>query len=282
MIQRLLLAVDGSDPADRTASLAVALADRLDAELDVLHVPEGSAGTEDERRERGRALVGEAAALAGDAGVATETHVRAGDPHEVILDLADEVGADLVALGRHGRAGVAERLLGTVTDRVLRGTDVPVLTVPAGESAPALDGDVLVTTDGSENATAAAALAGTIATAAGGALHVLSVYDVEAAAGVFDAGGVDSAFVERLEGRARAATEEMAKQVRATAGDREVLQAVDRGVPHRAIGAYADDHDVAFLAMASTGTSNLAGRYLGSVTDRVLRTVQRPVVVVPS
>jgi nucleotide-binding universal stress UspA family protein len=49
-----------------------------------------------------------------------------------ILERAEEISADLIALGAHGRSGLDERLLGTVADRVLRHARMPVLLYPEG------------------------------------------------------------------------------------------------------------------------------------------------------
>jgi nucleotide-binding universal stress UspA family protein len=59
-------------------------------------------------------------------------YVGTGTPAMAILDRADEVSADLIALGAHGRSGLGERLLGTVADRVLRHARIPVLLYPEG------------------------------------------------------------------------------------------------------------------------------------------------------
>jgi nucleotide-binding universal stress UspA family protein len=48
-------------------------------------------------------------------------------PARAILDRAGEVGADLIAMGTHGRSGLGRLALGSVTDKVLRGADIPVL-----------------------------------------------------------------------------------------------------------------------------------------------------------
>lgn len=57
-------------------------------------------------------------------------YVGVGTPAVEILNRADEVGADLIVLGAHGRSGLDERILGTVADRVLRHARVPVLLYP--------------------------------------------------------------------------------------------------------------------------------------------------------
>ncbi|MFW6317770.1 MAG: universal stress protein [Halorubrum sp.] len=66
-------------------------------------------------------------------GIDLRTAVRKGDPHAVILDYADENDVDLVVMGTHGRTGVERYLLGSVTEKVVRMADPPVVTVRADE-----------------------------------------------------------------------------------------------------------------------------------------------------
>lgn len=54
-------------------------------------------------------------------------HARIGNPAEEILDLAGEIGADLIFIGSHGRTGVERLLLGSVSERVVRKAKCPVL-----------------------------------------------------------------------------------------------------------------------------------------------------------
>ena len=53
---------------------------------------------------------------------------------EGILDIAGERGADLIAMASHGRGGVRRLVLGSVTDKVLRGSGTPVLVVHGSEA----------------------------------------------------------------------------------------------------------------------------------------------------
>ena len=55
--------------------------------------------------------------------------VRLGAPWEEILSVATERGADLVVVGTHGRRGFAHALMGSVAERVVRLSTIPVLTV---------------------------------------------------------------------------------------------------------------------------------------------------------
>jgi nucleotide-binding universal stress UspA family protein len=64
-----------------------------------------------------------------DPAIAVEHRLEAGDPAPGILQVAGEVGCDLIVLGTHGRAGVARLLMGSVAEKVVRGASCPVLTV---------------------------------------------------------------------------------------------------------------------------------------------------------
>lgn len=65
------------------------------------------------------------------AGVETVSAVETGVPYLAILQYAQQHDADLVVMGTHGRTGVERYLLGSVTENVLRRSDVPVVTVRA-------------------------------------------------------------------------------------------------------------------------------------------------------
>jgi len=62
-------------------------------------------------------------------GLAVETVVREGFPPDVIAEEAKKHGADLIAMGTHGRTGLRHLLLGSTAERVIRSTPCPVMTV---------------------------------------------------------------------------------------------------------------------------------------------------------
>ncbi len=82
--------------------------------------------------EYGTSLVDTVADQLGD--VRTQTAVQGGSPFEVILDYAETHEIDLVVMGTHGRSGLDRYLLGSVTEKVIRMSDVPVLTVRTNEA----------------------------------------------------------------------------------------------------------------------------------------------------
>ncbi|AXG06674.1 universal stress protein [Haloplanus rubicundus] len=274
MFDRLLIATDGSDCARRAAKYGIELAARYDADVDVVSVYRGG-------ETQGQATLDEIADLAADAGVAVDTELLSGKPAKSIVDYADETGADLIVVGRRGRSGVRERLLGSITERVLRRSGPPVLTVSGSEvdadTGTAYD-DILVTTDGSDLAAEAGPYAANLAGRFDAILHVLNAVDVQAAAGVFNAGGVDREYIERLERKGQRAVDDLIAGIDAT--DLDVREAVVQGYAPDVIADYVDENDVDLVVMSSEGQSNLAGQQLGTVAGRVLRTVDRPVLVV--
>lgn len=62
--------------------------------------------------------------------VPTETELGTGVPARAIRTVADEVDADVIVMGTHGRTGLSRQLHGSVTERVVRTADVPVVSVP--------------------------------------------------------------------------------------------------------------------------------------------------------
>lgn len=62
-------------------------------------------------------------------GILAEGKVVEGCPDEAIVKAAEDVGADLIAMGSHGRTGLGKVLLGSVAERVIGSADRPVLVV---------------------------------------------------------------------------------------------------------------------------------------------------------
>ena len=144
MYEHLLLPVDGSPGTDAAADQAFEFARRYDARLDVLYVVDSSVMPLDahsqaifqELENEGRRTLDEFVTAAEERGLddVTGTILR-GAPHQVILDYVSNNDVDLVVMGTHGRTGLEHFVLGSVTERVLRLSEAPVLTVPLAENA---------------------------------------------------------------------------------------------------------------------------------------------------
>ncbi|MDQ2072046.1 universal stress protein [Haloarcula sp. NS06] len=160
MYEHILFPTDGSDGAAAALEHARNLAETHDATLHIMtvldtsspHIGMTSAGPEgattgmiaEEHDESEPGMVGEkhnidsslqdrsqaiveAAADEVDT-VDTVTAIERGPPHRAILDYADENDIDLIVMGTHGRTGIERYLLGSVAEKVVRTSDVPVLT----------------------------------------------------------------------------------------------------------------------------------------------------------
>ena len=293
MFDQILITVDGSDHSRRAATVGLEFTTTYDADIDVLHaIEDTSSATSTNDGNQGQhgdtdAVLADISEMATDVGVTVETHAVEGQPPEAIVSHANESGADLIVMGRQGRTGVGEQILGSVTDRVLRNTDVPVLVVPSGDPAGAAGvtyDRILAPTDGSEAAERAAPYSTDIAHHHDATLHVLNVIDPRFE-GIFSAGGGSEDFFERLEERGHDSIDQFIERGGQTAGettnDVDVRKTVVRGTTHEAIDEYVVENDIDLVVMASQGESGLTGQLLGSIADRTIRANEKPVLIVP-
>jgi nucleotide-binding universal stress UspA family protein len=139
-IQRILVAHDFSDTAQRALDVGLDLAEKLGARAVVVHayeipsygLPEGPAMTAEmiaqiERASR-TALDG-VVSRARRPGTSIEGMLRQGPAWSEIDAAAKEMRADLIVMGTHGRRGFARALMGSVAEKVVRTAPCPVLTV---------------------------------------------------------------------------------------------------------------------------------------------------------
>jgi nucleotide-binding universal stress UspA family protein len=151
--RRILYPTDGSEGAREAFRHALDLADRHDATLHVLNVvsdarwsmfdEEGGAVTsvdveaiQESLEERGSNVVSETAEEATDRDVdCVADVVTGGPPHRSILDYVEDNDIELVVMGTHGRQGFDRLLMGSVAEKVVRASPVPVLTVKMREEA---------------------------------------------------------------------------------------------------------------------------------------------------
>ncbi|ELZ42418.1 UspA domain protein [Halorubrum saccharovorum DSM 1137] len=283
MFDRILFPTDGSDGASAAFDHVLDLADDHDATVHVLNVADTThdsvtrIGGEvvDVLEREGEEVVEAAADRAADRGVETVTEVLQGGVAETIGTYAGEYGMDLVAMPTRGRTGFDRLLLGSTTERVVRESTVPVLSIrPDGETVRYPYRNVLVPTDGSERAGDALDRALTFADRAGATVHVLSVVDV-GVIGHEGYAGVDTL----VEG-----AEETVAEAAATAEEAGVdtVETVEVGSSAaRGIQAYVDGNAIDLVVMGTQGRTGIERYLLGSVAERIVRTSPVPVLTVP-
>ena len=287
MYDTILVPTDGSAGAEAAARHALNLASLFDSEVRFLSVVDKRsysgdlAGVDSLVADQREALVEGATNnlrpledLATETAVPFESSIEHGVPHESILEYADEHDVDMVAMGTHGRTGLQRVLIGSVTERVVRTSDIPVLTTRAVPNEHSSYEDVLIPTDGSDAASAAIDHGLTIAERYDATVHALSVVDVSSLAGSYDVTPIIEAWKDDCE---RAVTE-VAEA--AESRDIDVSTEVKQSTPYRAIKTYVENEGVDLVAMGTHGRTGLERYLVGSVTTRTVRTSDIPVLTV--
>jgi len=144
--QRMLVPLDGSEPAERVLVYAKELAGRLDLEVSLLYVctkeeyqvlPMHRSYVERLAEQVKTQTAAVRASVGGPSkgkAVQVNGRVSVGYPAEEILRYADENKIDLILMATHGRSGMKRWVLGSVADKVLRASKLPVLLVRSGTS----------------------------------------------------------------------------------------------------------------------------------------------------
>ena len=288
MYDRILVPTSGVDEPTPATERAIDLAERCGAAIHAIYVLEsgripiqdGSQYVLDELAGVGEVALERVEERARAAGVETvETTKAEGVPHSEILSYVDEADVDLVVMGTHGRKGLDRYLLGSVTEKVVRASPVPVLSIKRGDGSPGPIeySDVLIPTDGSEGAEAAVDHGVAFAETVDADVHGLYVIDVRATVPNVDAGS-QTEVRDLLEAEGDRATDYVDTQAR-NAG-LEVSTAVVQGTPYAQIREYVVEHDVDLIAMGTHGRTGLERYLLGSVAEKVVRTADVPVLTV--
>lgn len=148
MYNQVLIPTDGSDPSIKAAAHAFKLADRDGAAVHILYVvdstsqwtvgvygaPVSSGTTLSELEQKGVAVTENLAAQAAAMDLEVVTEVQSGHVRDTIIRYVSKHGIDLIVMGTHGHNGVERLLLGSVTERVLRTSDIPVLVVRTADN----------------------------------------------------------------------------------------------------------------------------------------------------
>lgn len=145
MFGKILLAYDGSDHARQALTIAAGMADTFGAELHVSHTPQVDTPrivvgafvgalekppTDEQIAEAGEHVVADARERADAAGITIAgVHIGRGDPAAQTLAAAEEIGADLIIMGRRGLGAVGALALGSVSQSVAHGAKCACMTV---------------------------------------------------------------------------------------------------------------------------------------------------------
>jgi nucleotide-binding universal stress UspA family protein len=280
MERRILVPLDGSPLAERALPCAVMLASEMPAELVLFQAVSVPFDYADEER---NSLLGRLEAAASEYlaqvagkldqnGLGVSQVVERGPAAESIVDY----GADtqLIVMATHGRTGANRWARGSVAERVLQGSSTPVLMICALQSPQRADSmrckSILVPLDGSPPAEQVLPPVVSIAKALDSKITLLRISIIQTS------GEFQGDLMMPLEGNTQTAdgiAQEYLDQVASRlAGEGvQVFTAVRRGAVAETIVDYSQDHQVDLIAMCTHGQTGLGRWALGRVSDRVLR-----------
>lgn len=295
MLTKILTPLDGSTTAERVLPFARLLAGALEIPLDLLEVVDVSAANLHLASEKARyldALIIEGERVSREhlnevaaslAGIKVSCIVERGSPADEIIQRAADDPTTLIAMATHGRSGVTRWMLGSVAEKVLRGTKNPLFLVRAGENKPRSEAairNIIVPLDGSRLAEAVLPAVVEMAKAIGLGVVLCRAYDLPASAYYGREGDIPD-YDQTLRDLKTEVEEYLTKQTESLnrAGLTNVSWAVLEGAVAEEIIRYARSAPGALIAMCTHGRSGVSRWVLGSVTEKVVRHTECPILV---
>jgi nucleotide-binding universal stress UspA family protein len=301
MYSKLLVPLDGSQLSEAILPYARTLAKTLHLPVDLLHILEperveavsaqvarNAHTVEAElRKVNEQYLAGVARSFAES--VTIHATVEVGNPPEVIVDRGAVQKGILIAMSTHGRSGFRRWYLGSVTEKVLRASNDPLLIVHGKQSESIHEASlkaILVPLDGSPLAERVLPHAAAIARDLQLKVVLVRVYSL--AALTYTENSIDEGSPIDVAGLTDTLNSEVQRYLEV-----KVSQLQDEGVKNITREMFAGDaaekivdltHQVpdSLVAMCTHGRSGIKRWVLGSITDRVVRHSGNPVLVVRS
>ncbi|MFC1896955.1 universal stress protein [Chloroflexota bacterium] len=217
-----------------------------------------------------------------DKGITTKTEVRVGTAADEIVNLADETNIGLITMSTHGRSGISRWTLGSVADKVVRGTKQPVFLIRAKGAHPNVrEKDILdkavVPLDGSKESEAVIPYIEELA--AKFKVEVTLYHMLSLDANIYSE--VQFTQTESL----RASAKDYIGRVAAQLEQKGIVvmakfSEVTKGAEAEEIINLADKTQADLVAMSTHGRSGISRWFLGSVADRVLHEGNTPLLLV--
>ncbi|HSE90031.1 MAG TPA: universal stress protein [Candidatus Binatia bacterium] len=290
MYTRILVPLDGSETAERVLPYARTLAGSLEIPVELLAVIEISRYVSAEKNRYLDALIDVAvhrnqeylqriAKTFPDVNI--KYSVEGGTPQEVIITRAADKGT-LITMATHGRSGINRWLLGSITEKILRGSNNHLLVVRANEEAKTEDKatlmSVMVPLDGSEQAETALPTAVELAKAMNLQVVLLQAYSLNIPYSqdcLPEVGELEA----KLQKEAISYLDNKVQQLKSE-GLVNVFPLALEGEPAGTIIEWARGSPSSLIAMCTHGRSGVKRWVLGSITEKVVRHSDSPVLVV--
>ena len=289
---RVLLPLDGSRYAEHALAFLSAMQHfgevhvELLSVLDDMEFPYTEPSSEDQERER-NLLATYLHEIGQDVtqhlGMTVTTEVLHGNPSEVIVEKSRRLDMDAIMIATHGRSGATRWRRGSVADKVVRTSHVPVFIVGPNameqgawletEAAPPFS-RILVPLDGSETSERALPVAARFVKTFGSVPHLFQAIKLGDRFDVVP--GYRQDVLDGFIGLAK----QYLTSVQGPAGlPEDTIVNAEIGSPAELLEAYIVDHDIDLIVMTSHGRGGLSRAALGSITDRLVG-VGPPVLVI--
>jgi nucleotide-binding universal stress UspA family protein len=295
MLRHILVPLDGSQLAESVLPAAAALATCFTARLTLLHVLETAAPETIHGQPhltdpaRAQAYLEGLARHPLLAGCAVDVHVhetRARDVAASVVNHAEELGSDLIVLATHGERGLRGLLFGRLALRALQRGTTPILLVRPLSTAPTAFRcrTILVALDGSTRHEPSVPMAAELANGFGAAVALVTVVPT-----VATLTGSHAATAALLPSATRQVLDLAERQTATYLQEKEngvrvwgvaVRSAVSRGDPVTALLEAARTQQADLVVMATHGKGPLDAFWSGSLTPKVMETLEPPLLLV--
>lgn len=217
-------------------------------------------------------------------GINVRAMTTIGKPEDEILRVAEEEGVDLITMATHRESLLARGILGSVTDRIIHQSSVPILTIRpeiVSETTPQKPEIILVPLDGSEVSESVVPLAMSIAQKSGSELLFVRVtnnpyQNAMGDAGIYYPSPLSSVKASIVAGEYLEPFVDKAKKLGISASMK-----TPTGSPAFCLISLADENDSTLTVIGTRGQEGIRRLIVGSVTDKVIRSSGNPVLIVP-
>ncbi len=290
MYHTILVPLDGSAFGERALAIATALAQATQAQVILMRAASASAfpgadPTEAQCQavEEAQAYLATLATGLSEQGLSVEVAAPYGDAAEAILLEISLRSADLVVMCTHGRSGLGRWIYGSVAEKVLARSPVPVLLVhPTGQVATlgpeSAQASILIPLDGSAFAEKALPHAAALARVFGGLILLVRAVGLPMAAYSYPGMGLVQESLEEEQRESEAYLGEVAQRLRADG--LSVQTVVREGWPADIIVYRGAALGARLIVMATHGRTGVARLLLGSVALDVIRRSPLPVLLI--
>ena len=287
-MKKILVPLDGSKLSEKVLDHIEVLAKKANTEIILLRVVPFSWPSEFIHvREMGDKMDKEASdylfsieSKLGEKGIKGEVCVKEGNAPEVICNVAREKGVNLIAMSTHGRGMVGRWALGSVADKVIQISHIPVLLYrSSGEKIPDSHYmNILIPLDGSrlsESILPHAKRLVELFKAKVSFLHVINTDLTESFAVLKDS--IQQEEEEIIE-KIRSYFSTLEKRVKETGTSYELV--IKKGNPAETICDFASENEIDLITMSTHGHGGISRCFLGSVADKVVQSSSRPVLLI--